>query len=122
MIFQRPWGAPVADQLGLEQRVERLGQGVVVGVAGGADGGDGAGLGEPLGVADGEVLNSPVGVMHQAGDVLAGPLPGPQPHVEGVQGQVGAQAGRHLPAHDQAGVHVEDERGVDPAGEGADSR
>ena len=58
--------------------------------------------------------------MDQAGDVLAGPLPRPQPHVQGVQGQVGAQAGGHLPADDHAGEHVEDERGVDPAGVRAD--
>ena len=44
--------ALVADEFGLEQRVERLGHRVVVGVARGADRGDGAGLGEPLGVAD----------------------------------------------------------------------
>jgi hypothetical protein len=37
--------ALVADQLGLVQRVERLGQGAVVAVAGGADR---AGLGEAL--------------------------------------------------------------------------
>ena len=48
----------VADQLGLEQRVERLGQRVVVGVAAGADRGDRAGLGQALGVANGDVLNA----------------------------------------------------------------
>ena len=48
-------GALVADQLGLEQRVERFGQGIVIAVAGRADRGDGAGLGEALGVADGNI-------------------------------------------------------------------
>ena len=46
----------VADQLGLEQRVERLGQSVVVGITGRADGGDRASVGEPLRVAQSEVL------------------------------------------------------------------
>ena len=67
-------GALVADQLGLEQRVERLGQGVVVRIAGGADRGDGAGLGEALGVADGDVLDALVAVVRQAGDVVPGVL------------------------------------------------
>ena len=48
--------ALVADQLGLEQGVERLGQSVVVRVPGRPDGGDGAGLGQSLGVAHGQVL------------------------------------------------------------------
>ena len=65
-------GALVADQLGLEQGVERLGQGVVVGVALGADRGDGAGLGEAFGVADGSVLHAAVGVVDQSGQVGAG--------------------------------------------------
>lgn len=54
--------------------------------------------------------------MDQAGDVLAGPLPGPQTHVEGIQGEVGAQAGRHLPADDHPGEDVQDERHVGPPG------
>ena len=45
-----------ADQLGLEQADDRLGQRVVVGIAAGTDGGRRAGLREPFGVADGQVL------------------------------------------------------------------
>ncbi len=45
----------VADELGLEQAVERLGHGIVVAVALASDRGHGAGLGEAFGVADGEV-------------------------------------------------------------------
>ena len=45
-------GAAPADQLGLVQPDDRLGQRVVVTVATGADRGDGPGLGEPLGVAN----------------------------------------------------------------------
>ena len=59
-VVEAPPGATVADQLGLVQAVERLGQGVVVAVAARADRGHGAGLGQALGVADGEVLHAPV--------------------------------------------------------------
>ena len=44
-------GPEVTDQFCLEQRVEGLGQGVVIRVAGGADRGDRAGLSKTLGVA-----------------------------------------------------------------------
>jgi hypothetical protein len=49
-------GAAPADQLGLVQPDDGLGQGVVIGVADRANRGDRAGLGEPLGVADRQVL------------------------------------------------------------------
>jgi len=50
--------------------------------------------------------------MDQAGDILPGPLPVPKAHVEGVQRQVGAQAGGHLPADDHSGEDIEDERDI----------
>ena len=59
-----PWAA-MANQLGLVQPVERLGEGVVVAVAARADRGHDAGLGQPLAVADGQVLRAPVAVMDQ---------------------------------------------------------
>jgi hypothetical protein len=57
--------------------------------------------------------------MNQAVDVLAGVRAGPDAHLQGVEGPIGAQAARQLPADDAAGVDVDDEGGVDPAGEGA---
>jgi hypothetical protein len=45
-----------ADQLGLVQADDRFGQGVIERVAAGTDRSDGAGLGEPFGVADRQVL------------------------------------------------------------------
>ena len=50
-----PWPAP-ADDLGLVEAVDRLGQGVVVAVADAADRGLDARIGEALGVADRDVL------------------------------------------------------------------
>src|SRR5699024_11550801 len=55
-------GPAVADQFSLEQRVEGLGQGIVIRVAGGADRGGRAGLSKTLGVADGDVLNALIAV------------------------------------------------------------
>jgi hypothetical protein len=55
-LVDAPPGAAPADQLGLVQADDRLGQGVVVAVAAGADRGDRAGLGEAFGVADRQVL------------------------------------------------------------------
>ena len=62
----------VADALGLEQRIQRLGHRVVVAVAPAADRGDGVGLGESFGVAHGSILHAAVAVVDQAGGVLAG--------------------------------------------------
>jgi len=104
----------------LNSGVERLGHSVVIGVAAASDRRDGLGLGEPLGVADCSILNSAVAVMYQAGDVVAGALPSPQAHVEGVECQIGAQRGGHLPAHDHPAEDVQDERDVGPAGMRAD--
>ena len=56
-----PRAAPV-DQLGLVQADDRLGQGVVVGIPGGPGRGDRAGLGQPGGVADGQVLPAVIGI------------------------------------------------------------
>ena len=57
--------------------------------------------------------------MDQRAGVVALASAGPQAHVERVERQVGAQRSGQLPAHDAAAEHVDDEGGVDPAGEGA---
>ena len=109
-------GAAGADQLGLVQAVDRLGQRVVVAVASGADRADRAGLGEPLGVADAQVLPAAVGVVDQP--VQAGIGAGPDGHLQGVQGQAGPQGAGDAPADDGAAVGVDDERGVAEPGPG----
>ena len=58
--------------------------------------------------------------MNESGEVLSGPMAGPQTHVESVQREVGAQRCRYLPAHDPAGEDIEDERDVGPPGVRAD--
>jgi hypothetical protein len=59
-------GAAAADQLGLVEPDDGLGQGVVLGVSAGADRGDRSRLGQPFGVADRQVLAAAIRVMHQA--------------------------------------------------------
>jgi transposase len=84
-VVDVPPRALVADEFGLEEGVEGLGQCVVVGVATGADRGDRAGLGEALGVPNGDILNSAVRVMNEAVDRLAGVGTGPEAHLQGVE-------------------------------------
>ena len=59
-----PWPAPV-DHLGLEQAVDGLGEGVVIGVADAADRGLDLGLGKTVGVAQREVLRPAVRMVHK---------------------------------------------------------
>jgi hypothetical protein len=85
-------------ELGRVEAVDGLGEGVVIRVATGPEGADVAGLGEPLGVADGQVLGAAVAVMsepRQSALATAG-----DGHLQRVEGEVGAQRGRHPPAED----------------------
>jgi len=86
------------DEFGLVEPVEALGQSVVVGVASAADRSDGSGLGQSLGVANRQVLNSSVRVMDQLGQVVVSAAV--DGHLECIDGQVAAQRRRHLPADD----------------------
>ena len=55
------------NQFGLVQTVDGFGQGVVVAVALAANGGLNAGLGQSLGLADGNVLRAAIRVVDQTG-------------------------------------------------------
>ena len=78
-------GSLVADQLGLVQRVERLGQSIVVGIPLRAHRGDRLAVGQSLPIANRPVLHAAVGVMHQARQVSTGSLSLPDGHLQGVQ-------------------------------------
>jgi hypothetical protein len=108
-------GAAPADQVGLGQPDDRLGQGVVERVPAGAHRGDRPGLGQAFGVADSEVLAAPVRMMHQP--VQLG-LARPDGHLQRGQGQVGPQRPRGLPAHQHAAEGVDDQGHVDEPGPG----
>ena len=55
LVEVAPWSLR-ADEFGLVQADDRFGEGVIVGIAHGSDRGFDAGLGETVGVADGQVL------------------------------------------------------------------
>ena len=61
-LFGGAPGSAGLDQLGLEQADDRFGQGVVVGVADGADRGADPGGGQPLGEGNRGVLRPGIGV------------------------------------------------------------
>ena len=54
------------DYLRLVEAVDGLGQGIIIGISDAADGRFNACFGKALGVADGDVLRSPVAMMNQA--------------------------------------------------------
>ena len=64
-LLQAPPRAVGMNDLGLEETEDSLGQGVVVRVADAAHRGVDAGLGKPLGVADGYVLDASIAVVDQ---------------------------------------------------------
>lgn len=109
-VVDGPPGALHGDQFGFVERVDRLGHGVVVGVALGPDRGDGAFSGEAFAVADGEILDAAVGVMHEPAEVVV--RAGPDRHFQGAQREVRAEGGRGSPADDPSREHVGHERGV----------
>lgn len=76
-VVAAPPGAAVADQLGLEQAVECLGEGVVVRISPRSDRDDRIGPFEALGGADRSILNSGIGVMDQTGRIAARVTPSP---------------------------------------------
>jgi hypothetical protein len=102
------------DELPFVGPVEALGEGVVVPVAFRSDRGDDVVGGEPLGVADRQALHAAEAVMDEAVEGAAAALTVPDRHLEGVDGEVGAQRVRRLPADDHTGEHVDNERHVDP--------
>jgi hypothetical protein len=89
------------DYLRLVEAVDGLGQGIIVGISDAADGRFNACFGKALGVADGDVLRSPVAMMNQAcllnrPAVVEGLL-------QGVQDKVRMGAARRPPSDDPTG-------------------
>ena len=64
-LFDAAPGPTPFDQFGLEQPVDGLGEGVIKAVPAAADRAGDAELGEPVGVAHGQILTAPVAVMNQ---------------------------------------------------------
>ena len=117
-VVEAPPRATMADQLGLVQPVEGLGQGIVVAVAARADRGDGPGLGQALGVPDGEVLRRPDRSGGSAPSALARRAQSAISRASSAR-SVRERAG-DLPADDEAGADIHHEGDVDPAAVGLD--
>ncbi len=96
------------DDLGLEEAIDRLGQGIDITVTDAADGRLDARLGQPLGLADRKVLSPPVGMVDQT---LAR-----SPFVDGllqvVQNEARMGQGADPPADDPPGISNDDESDV----------
>ena len=90
VVESTPW-SPVADQFGLVEADDRLGQGVIEAVASGSDRGHRSVLGEPFGVTDSEVLHPTVGVVDQPLQDRPLAVPFPDRLLQRIQRQVGLQ-------------------------------
>src|SRR5574344_2534368 len=101
----------------LVQTVDRLGQGVVVGVAHAAHRGFDTRLGQALRIADRDILHASVTVMDQP--ALHG-LAGIQRLLQSIQHEVGARRAGYPPADDSPGKDVDDEGDIHKALPGGD--
>jgi len=100
------------NELGLERAVERLGHSVAIAVTARPDRRGDVHLGEPIRVAEAEdiaIRGRCDGSGHRRSGRDA------TTHLERVDDEVGPQVVGELPADDHPGVHVEDERDVQPA-------
>ena len=84
-------GALAVDQLPLVEPVERLGEAVVIAVALRSDRRDDVVDGEPVGVANRQVLDSAIAVMHEPREIVASALALPDRHLERVDRQIRPQ-------------------------------
>jgi hypothetical protein len=86
----------------------------VVAVAFGTYGGDDGVVSETFTVANREILHTPVAVMNKPVEVSADVFTVPDRHFQRVEREVCSKRTRGLPAHNQPGVHVDDERDIYP--------
>jgi hypothetical protein len=115
-LLDGPPRAPVFDQLGLVQTVDRLGERIIERIPNAANRSRDASLGQVLREPHRSILPAGVGVMNhpaQIGDAVA--APGPDRVLDGIQDQLRGHRGRGAPAKDAPGVRVGDERDVDPS-------
>src|SRR5208337_761089 len=106
------------DHFGLVESDDRFSQRVIVRVADAAHRRLDAGFGQSLGVANRQMLATPVAVMHDPLD--SGTRP--QRLLQRVQDQFGMHRARHPPADDAPGEYIDHERDVNEAGPRRDIR
>src|SRR5208337_177114 len=100
------------DHFGLVESDDRFSQRVIVRVADATHGRLGSRFGQSLGVANRQILATPVAVMHDPLD--SGTRP--QRLLQRVQDQFGMHRARHAPADDAPGEYIDHERNVYEAG------
>src|SRR3712207_2359773 len=108
------------DHLGLVEAVDRLGQGVVIGIADAADRRFDASVGEPLGVFDGNILRPAVRMVDEA--AAFGRTAVVERLLQGIHDKAGTGGARDPPADNPPGKRVNDEGDVDEALPGRDIR
>lgn len=108
--------SPSMNDLRLEQPDDRLCEGIVVGVTGGAHRSLDGALTESLAVADRQVLPAAIAVMDESFGLTA------RMHglLERIEYQVRLHRSAHAPTHDHAREHIDDEGDVHEAAPGGD--
>jgi hypothetical protein len=101
------------DDLGFVEAVDRLGQSVVIAVADAADGRLDAGFRQALGVTDETILLNRVGWWMRLAAMRGPTLV--QCLLQRIQHEAGMRGPAHSPAHDAAGIRVDDEGHIDEA-------
>ena len=104
------------EYLGLVEAVDRLSERIVIRVADAADGRFDAGIDEPLGVAQREVLRTSVTMMHETAALERTSLM--QGLLQGVEHEAGMGGSGNAPADDATGEDVDYEGHVYEAGPG----
>src|SRR5690625_2263951 len=98
-------GTAAVNHLCLEEADDRFGQSVIVAVSRAAHRGLNAGLGKPLGIADGEILNAAVAMMDELLITLLFPLA--DGLLESIQSKLAPERARYSQAHDTAAICID---------------
>lgn len=99
------------DDLGFVEAVDRFGESIVVAIADTADRRFNPGFGQALGVLDGHVLRTPVGMMHQT--AAMGRLPFVQSLLQRSENEACMGRPAHPPSDDTARIRVDDKGDID---------
>ena len=112
-----PWPASM-DDLGLVETVDRFCEGVVVAVADASDGRLDSSFCQPLGIANGHVLNASIRVMHEASAMNGTPIM--KSLLQGIEDKVSMRRPARPPADDATSEDIDDKGNVDEALPGGD--
>ena len=106
------------DDLGLVKPVDRFGESIVVAIANTSDRRLDTCLRQSLGIANRHVLNTPVGVVHEAAAMSGTPIM--KRLIQGIEDEGGMCRPANTPADYTPGKYVYDESDIDEALPGGD--